>query len=88
MRKIELKLVTSNTSEEIRKKCGVTGPIQKGVMVLGPSIGKSFTFYRDDGANFHTSEVKHLEFVDNTNIKMKTKNSEYILTIGEEIEPS
>jgi hypothetical protein len=84
--KIVLEKISSETPEHIRESRNVGGTTHKGTMFFGPSVGKSFCFYRDDGAYFNTSEVKEIQYEGKV-LTLKTRNSVYKLTIGEEVEP-
>lgn len=84
-RRITMTLLKSKTDPETRSKNGVAGPVYKGIMLLGPSVGESFNFYRDDGYQMWTSPVERITFESNDMIHIKTKNSVYNLEIGPEI---
>ena len=58
-----------------------------GLMFYGPSVGKSFSFFRDDEEYMHTSTIKDIQYVSGNELKFTTRNSEYLLTIGEAQEP-
>lgn len=88
--KIILEKVSSDTSEEVRVARGVGGNLHIGTMFFGPVVGKSFSFFKDTGhisdGYMHTSEVKEIRYNGNI-LTLKTRNSTYKLTIGEEVEP-
>ena len=85
IRKIKLEKISSSTPDAEREERGVGKKAHTGVMVLGPSIGRSFTFYRDDAEYMHTSTVKTIEYVAADKLILHTLNSVYELTIGEEL---
>ncbi len=83
MRKVTLELLSTKTNSRTRFWNCVGEKTYTGKMMLGPSIGKSFCYYRDDGAYSHTSTVKNIEYVSSNELKLTTLNSIYKLTIGE-----
>ncbi len=85
MRKVVLTLISSGTSEEVRQSRLVGGTTYAGLMALGPSVGKSFCFYRDDKAYMHTSAVKNIEYKSADELILTTQNSTYSLKIGEAV---
>ena len=86
MRKVILEKLSSSTPQDVRDYMGVGKTKYTGLMQFGPSVGKSFAFFRDDGEYMHTSTVRSIQF-DGNDITLKTKNSTYRLTVGAEQEP-
>lgn len=90
-RRISFELVTSKTAQSTREENGITRDKYEGLMVLGPRVGHSFTFYfdRNGGGSydteFHTSEIKSMSFEDGF-LFLNTRNSIYKLWIKEEVE--
>lgn len=85
MRKVTLELLKTKKSSIERARNSVNEKVYTGTMVYGPSVGKSFCMYRDDGAYMHTSTVKNIEFETDTKLILTTMNSTYSLKIGEEV---
>ena len=86
LRKIVLKRLSSQTGHSEQNKRGVSKEVYTGVMFFGPSVGRSFTFYRDDAEYMHTSVVRHVEYVASDKVLVHTRNSVYELTIGKELD--
>ncbi len=59
----------------------------EGTMFFGPTPGQSFSFFRDDQEYMHTSTVQNVQYIDDNTLVLTTRNSEYKLSIGEEVEP-
>jgi hypothetical protein len=55
-------------------------------MMLGPSVGKSFCFWRDDMEYMHTSTIKEIRYLAPAELELTTRNSVYKLEIGAELE--
>lgn len=85
--RVTLEKLSSKTDQSIREKMHVGADKYEGVMLFGPSVGRSFAFFRDDKEYMHTSEVKSIQFGDDNTLTFKTRNSEYKLTIGAQQEP-
>ena len=83
MRKVKLKKISSIHTDEERSKRHVGEKIYTGKMMIGPSVGKSFCFYRDDGEYMHTSTIKNIEFRSAKELVLTTLNSVYSLEIGD-----
>lgn len=83
-RKVTLGLLETNTPKEIRNRNQVGEKSYTGIMFFGPSVGKSFHFFRDDNQEMYTSTVKEIQYEGNV-LTLKTLNSKYRLTIGEAI---
>ena len=84
-RKIKLTLVSSKTPQSERDRRGLKDKEQTGVMVLGPSVGHSFTFWRDNGYRFYSSNVESIDYIDSKTLNINTRNSVYRLDLGEEV---
>ena len=89
-RKIVFEKLTSKHSDIERAWRGIYRTRYEGIMTIGPSVGKSFRFLFDSTGGgimleFCTSPVKTMMF-DGNKITLSTKNSSYLLTVGEEIE--
>ena len=82
VREVTLTLLESKTDEETRKSRGVHEPVYTGRMVLGPTVGKSFHFYRDDYQEMFTSTVKNIEYKASDELVLTTRNSVYSLKLG------
>ncbi len=54
-----------------------------GSFLVGPTINTSFKLYRDDGLIMYTSAVKTIMLQEPKEVKFRTRNSTYKLTIGE-----
>ncbi len=59
----------------------------EGLMFFGPSVGKSFSFFRDDEEYMHTSMITEVHYLDNNMVSFHTLNSVYTLEIGPHQEP-
>ncbi len=85
VREVTLELLSTTTSERERQRMLVGEKIYTGKMLLGPSIGKSFCFYRDDGEYMHTSEVLDIQVASSDELLLTTRNSTYKLKIGKSL---
>jgi hypothetical protein len=87
--KVKLTLIKSNTDKVSRNfNLKSAKDSWNGVMFYGPSIGKSFSFFRDDDEYMHTSTVQNIQYVDLNTYEITTRNSVYRLDVGEKQEPS
>ncbi len=77
MRHIRVSKLSDNPNPQIKQ-----GDLGAMVMMLGPSIGKSFIAF-NDSERFRTSEVKSIQYVNDKTIRFKTLNSEYEIVLGE-----
>lgn len=84
-RKVILEKIESKTPQKVRERNNVGKDKYEGIMFFGPSVGRSFHFFRDDKCEMHTSTVKEIQYEGDVLI-LKTLNSKYRLTIGKEVE--
>lgn len=86
LREVKLELVKSKTPSDVRKYRGIPSDTIDGHIMLGPSVGKPFKmFFENLTHEFYSSEIKHIQYVDDKTINFKTLNSEYKLTLGKEV---
>ncbi len=82
MREITVELISSKTDQETRDKNGVGDTKWTGTMILGPTVGQSFTFFHKNGARQWTSTVKNIRYITPKKIRIGTRNSVYYITLG------
>ena len=83
MRKVTLALIKTNTHQDLRTSNDVGEKVYTGIMVYGPSIGRSFCFYRDDAEYMHTSKISNIKYISSDELELTTQNSLYLLKLGE-----
>ena len=87
MRKCTLTLIKSDTPKASRAfNLKSDEDSWTGKMMLGPSVGKSFCFWRDDMGYMHTSTIKEIRYLAPAELELTTRNSIYKLEIGAELE--
>ena len=79
-RKITIEKLTDNPNPYFSK-----GMLGEYTMYVGPSVGERFKAYRGMDTGIRTTEVKNIQFVSENVLRIKTLNSEYEITVGEEI---
>ncbi len=82
VRECTLELLETKTPLDARRDLDVGEKIYTGKMVLGPSVGTRFHFYRDDAQEMYTSTVKNVRYIKDDELEITTRNSRYSLKIG------